>query len=162
MPRTRSVYTKFKWSHTRRTLSLPSTVHNFRPQISLYNHFRRHFTPTILIHCLRMNELKKFCLLSDFSDNFLQVPSSMNSNVQLFYLFFLCHRCRRCRLRCLSSLDSHLLNAWETGYMRWFHWPLNLVFIRFIITTRVETPTITVMNISKYCSLECIEPSICT
>ena len=33
--------------------SLPSTVHNFRPQISVYNHCRRHFTPTILIHCLR-------------------------------------------------------------------------------------------------------------
>ena len=49
------------WSHARRTFSLPSTVHNFRPQISFYNHFRRHFTPTILIHCLRMrahNELE--------------------------------------------------------------------------------------------------------
>ena len=42
------------WSHARRILSLPSTVHNFCPQISVYNHFRRHFTPTILIHCLRM------------------------------------------------------------------------------------------------------------
>ena len=42
------------WSHARRTPSLPSTDHNVRPQISVYNHFRRHFTPTIIIHCLRM------------------------------------------------------------------------------------------------------------
>ena len=40
--------------HARRALSLLSTVHNFRPQISVYNHFRQHFTPTTLIHSLRM------------------------------------------------------------------------------------------------------------
>ena len=51
------------WSNAHRTLSLPSTFHNFRPQISaVYNHFRRHFTPTYLfIACAytRMNELKR-------------------------------------------------------------------------------------------------------
>ena len=36
-----------------------SMVHTFRPQVSVYNHFRRHFTPTILIHCFPIETLKK-------------------------------------------------------------------------------------------------------
>ena len=65
------------WSHARRTRSLPSTVHKFRPQISVYNHFRRHFTPTILIHCF-MNELKTWKLCQAFASSFsLQLKGAL-------------------------------------------------------------------------------------
>ena len=97
------------WSHTRRTFSLQSMVHNFHPQISVYTHFCRHFTPTILIHWLHMcthEWAKKHVTELNFATVSYHASRSSTTNAGLFFSirnkFFL----KSSISNCVSILDK--------------------------------------------------------